>query len=185
MSEKPRDILEFLRRAGSEPTAGPSATVVEPPPRARAAEKPAVEADFSGWILVKRRQAWIAGIAAGLFAILTFVIGLSWSSPDAAAIEAAGDVGVWTIRAIEYDASSNGEVRAKSVASQLRRMTDDEVTVQPLDRDRKLLVVVGSWLRDPTENEHALKLLQWVQEREVNGRDRRPFKDAYFYRIKR
>ena len=186
MSEKPRDILEFLRRADCEPTA----TATEPPagsPLAGAVspEKPAPQADSSGGLLVSRRQMTIAGVAAGLLALLTFLIGLAWSGGSEPEEAAGSPVGIWTIKAIEYDATSNGEIRAKSLAAQLGKLASDEVTVQRLDRDRKLMVTVGSWLKNPKENEKALKLLRWVQEREVNGRDRRPFEAAYFCRIKR
>lgn len=181
MTEKPRDILEFLRRAGREP----ASAVAEPPARPQTAANPPSEAELSQWMLVKKRQVWIAGIAAGLFAILTFLIGMAFGGPDSAEEAAAAKVGVWTIRAIEYDDTTNGQVRAKSTASQLRRLASDEVTIQPLDRDRKLLVTVGSWLKNPNSNEQALKLLEWVRTREVDGRDRRPFKDAFFYRIER
>ena len=181
MSEKPRDILEFLRRAGREP----ATTVVEPPPGIPVVETPVTKGDFSAWMLVKKQQVWIAGIAAGLFAVLTFMIGLALGGPDAAEEPAYGTVGVWTVRVASYDKTTNGEVRAKSIAAQLRRVIDDEVTIQPLDRQGKLVVTVGSWLKNPKADQRAVELLKRVKALEVDGRDRYPFGDAQFYRIER
>jgi hypothetical protein len=181
MSDKPRDILEFLRRAGREP----STAVVDPLPGIPVVETPVTKGDFSAWMLVKRQQVWIAGVAAGLFAVLTFLIGYAWGSPAATETPAASGVVVHTIQAIAYDATPNGEVRAKSVAAQLRRVVDEEVTVQRLDRHRKILVTVGSWLSNPLANERARALLKQIRALEVDGRDRHPFQSALFYRLER
>jgi|GEM_PF-2707084 len=181
MSEKPRDILEFLRRAGREP----ATTVVDPPPGIPVVETPVTKGDFSAWMLVKRQQVWIAGIAAGLFAVLTFMIGLAMGGPDPVNEPAYGSVGVWTVRAATYNQNANGEVRAKSTAAQFRRIFDDEVTIQQLDRQGKLVVAVGSWLKNPRTDKRAVALLNRVIGLEVDGRDRHPFGDAQFYRIER
>ncbi|MHC4952373.1 MAG: hypothetical protein ACYTGZ_00660 [Planctomycetota bacterium] len=184
MSDKPRDILEFLRRTGQEPPEEPAEL-----PRARPSAAPP-RAPTKNWggipefVVLHRRQLAIAGVAAILLLVLAFLLGMVTGGGEPEA-DAGRPVGVWTIRVIEYDNTRNGLIRAKSLAAELRRAGRDEVTIQQLDGDRKLLVTLGSWLNNPKKSEEALSLLNWIRGREVHGRNRTPFSDAYFYRIKR
>ena len=122
MSEKPRDILEFLRRTGQEPEQD-SATGVPPAespaaPRRRAAE-PAPNRISPGSptvgrrglpvlgipevVVLHRRQLVIAGIAAGLLLILAFLLGMVSGGGGSDEADVGQPVGVWTIKLIEYE----------------------------------------------------------------------------------
>jgi len=192
MSQRPRDILEFLRRAGggappvdeemAEEAETTSRIFVSPPVSAA----PVIAARGAGEpIELTPRQALIAGLAALLLAVLTYMIGHMVGENSAQNAVSAAPVSLWTIRVVEYDDTRSGEISAKTWASKIERLADDEVTIERLDRDRKLLVTLGSWLKNPRENERALRLLQWVRNLESKGGTKKPFDDAFFYPIKR
>jgi len=192
MSQRPRDILEFLRRAGgggppvaeevAEEAETTSRIFVSPPVSAQ----PVVAARGAGEpIELTPRQALIAGLAALLLAILTYMVGHMVGGNSADQAISSAPVSLWTIRVVSYDDTRSGEISAKTWASKIERLADDEVTIERLDRDRKLVVTLGSWLKNPRENERALRLLQWVQNLESKGGTKKPFDDACFYSIKR
>ena len=191
MSQRPRDILEFLRRAGGgappvdeeiEEAETTSRIFVSPPVSA----SPVIATRGAGEpIELTPRQALIAGLAALLLAVLTFLIGHMVGENSAQNAVSAAPVSLWTSRVVEYDDTRSGEISAKTWASKIERLADDEVTIERLDRDRKLLVTLGSWLKNPRENERALRLLQWVRNLESKGGTKKPFDDAFFYPIKR
>ena len=184
MNQRPRDSLEFLRRTGGEPP-----TAVESQHdrfvAAPIAVEPVVSDDSGDPIELTRRQAVIAGVAVVLLSVLTFMIGFMVGENAPTEAGSAGTVRVWTIRVIEYDDTRSGEIAAQTWKAKIERLAKDEVTIERLDRDRKLLVTLGSWLKNPNQSERALRLLAWVRNLEAKGRDKKPFASAYFYPIKR
>ena len=77
--QRPRDILEFLRRASSE---DPEVQVV-PPETSPAAPPPTetphvtVSSGDAPMVVMRRSQVVVAGVACGLLVLLAFLIGLA------------------------------------------------------------------------------------------------------------
>ncbi|MEM8885223.1 MAG: hypothetical protein AAGD14_14240 [Planctomycetota bacterium] len=204
--QRPRDLLEFLRRASNEDEAP---APEQPKPRVEPARKPTREPSspqvsrsqesrphvsvHSGdvpLVVVRRSQVVVAAVTACLLIVLAFLLGLVSGSGEGeegaeATIARTGTpLTVWTIRCIAYDDTRKGEIAAKTVADDLARQGLDEVTIERLDRDGKLVVTIGSWLSNPHKNRQAQKLLATVQGLKAVG-DPDPFKEAYFVQLKR
>jgi len=183
--QRPRDILEFLRRASTEEpaveVAPPETAPVRPSPER--APHVTVSSGDTPMVVLRRSQIIVACVAAGLLIVLAFLLGLASSEAEA---QASGlTTRFYTIKLIEYPDTRNGEINAKSLLGDLERRFDEEVTIQRLDRDRKLVVALGSWLQHPKENRRAMRLLKEVKELTVAGGTQKPFESAYFFQIKR
>jgi hypothetical protein len=179
--QRPRDILEFLRRASTDEPAVEVAPKESAPVRA---PHVTVSSGDTPMIVLRRSQVIVACVAAGLLIVLAFLLGLA-SSDSGEAAAAAGSARFYTIKLIEYPDTRSGEINAKTLMADLERRFDEEVTIERLDRDRKLVVALGSWLKHPRENRRAVQLLEEVKGLKVAGSDTLPFESAYFFQIKR
>lgn len=187
--QRPRDILEFLRRAAVEETAEEPRLEVAPPEpaptRAPATPHVTVSSGDAPMVVLRRTQVIVACVTAGLLIILAFLLGLATGEGQAAEAAAAGTTRFHTIKVIEFADNRNGEIRAKTLLADLERRFDEEVTIERLDRDRTLFLALGSWLKNPNENREAKRLLKEVRELTARGRSEKPFKSAYFFTVKR
>jgi len=186
--QRPRDILEFLRRASSEE---PTVDVAVPEPTVEPSSAPipgphvTVSSGDTPMVVLRRSQVVVACIAAGLLIILAFLLGLTTAGGEGGGDAASAPVRFYTIKAIEFDDTRNGEINAKSIKAELERRFDEEVTIQRLDRDRTIFVALGSWLENPKANRRATELLEEVRKLDVRGNEKSPFRGAFFFPIKR
>jgi len=179
--QRPRDILEFLRRtSGDEP-----AVEVAPEPGPQRPPHVTVSSSDAPMVVLRRSQVIVACVAAGLLIVLAFLLGLTSAGEGGEAANGATASSLYTIKLIEYPATRNGEVNAKTLKAELERVFDEDVTIQRLDRDRTLFVALGCWLSNPRENRQAQELLARVKKLAGRGSGDRPFEGAYFFPIKR
>jgi len=176
MERKPQDLLEFLRRnAAAEGTA-------EPAQGAGAPLRPEPTD-----LVVRRSQILIAGVAGALLVVLAFIVGLVVARPGAntASGEAPGSVTpVWTIRAISYQATEQGEINSKVTMNELETIWPGQISIQRIPGRDEVVVTVGAWLRDPKQDPRALELREKIRnQQDVAGK--RPFEKAYFWTLPR
>ena len=136
-------------------------------------------------MVFRRSQVIVAATAAGLGIILAFLIGMASGGEGGEPAETFGKVGVYTIRVIAYDNTETGQIRAKTLKGQLEQPGWDEVLIERLDRDGKLLVTIGSWVSNPNTNKEAVALREKVRALRTQGSSKLQFEEAYFVRIKR
>ena len=186
--QRPRDILEFLRRASSdEPPVeiAEAEPAIEREPTVAPGPHVTVSSGDTPMVVMRRSQVVVACVAAGLLIILAFLLGLTTAGGEDGWGGASAPTRFYTIKLIELPDTRSGEITAKMLMADLERRFDEEVTIERLDRDRTLFLALGSWLKDPKENRRAMELRDAARKLAVRGRDESPFKDAYFFQIKR
>lgn len=168
MLKKPQDLLEFFRRSSGERPEAAAPRDLEKTPR---------------MLVVRRSQAVVAAVSAGLGLVLAFLLGLGLGSGSS---EPAVAGGLWVIKVVAYEDNEKGRHYAKTVMSQLERLDlGDEVNLRRVIDDRKLAVTVGSWISNPRRVAHANELLKKVKGIRGRGDQGQPFVDADFWRIER
>lgn len=186
--QRPRDILEFLRRASSDEApvevADPE-TTPEPQAIPPAGPHVTVSSGDTPMVVLRRSQVVVACVAGGLLIILAFLLGLATADPGPAEDGVGVPLRFYTIKAIEFDDTRSGQINAKTLKAELERRFDEEVTIQTLDRDRRIFLALGSWLEHPKANRRAMELLKAVKKLSVRGSEKSPFEDAYFFQVKR
>jgi hypothetical protein len=167
MLRKPQDLLEFFRRSSTDPDAA-ALQELEKMPR---------------MLVVRRSQAIVAVVAAGLVVVLAFLLGLGLGGGSSGATVGGG---LFVIKVVTYEDSDKGGRYAKTVMSQLERLNlGDEVNVRRVVDDRTLAVTLGSWIRDPRGDARANELLKKVRDIRGRGGQEQPFASADFWRIER
>jgi hypothetical protein len=179
--QRPRDILEFLRRASTDE---PATEVVEAP-KPKPTPHVTVSSGDAPMVVLRRSQVVVACVVAGLLAILAFLLGLASSTADAEVGGGGAPIRFYTIKLIELPDTRNGKLTAKTLLAELETELGEEVTIERLDRDRRLFLALGSWLKNPRENRRAMDLLKQAQALRAPGHEEPPFKEAYFFPIKR
>jgi hypothetical protein len=168
MLKKPHDLLEFLRRSGDRPDAA-ARQDLEKTPR---------------MLVVRRSQAVVVAVAAGLGVVLAFLLGLGLGGASGEPAVAGG--GLWVIKVVSYKDNDKGGRYAKTVMSQLERLElGDEVNLRRVAGDGTLAVTLGCWIRRPHGDARAKELLNKVKG--IRGREGQdpPFAGAAFWRIER
>lgn len=169
MLRKPHDLLEFFRRSSESRQETAALQELEKTPR---------------MLVVRRSQAVVAAVSAGLGLVLAFLLGLGLGGGSSEPGVAGG--GVWVIKVVSYEDNEKGRRYAKTVMSQLERLDlGDEVNLRRVIGDRKLAVTLGSWISNPRGDAHANKLLTKVKGIRGRGDQGLPFADAGFWRIER
>lgn len=170
MQKKPQDLLEFLRRTKDD-TALPAVP-----------SEQAQEVGKSPRMLVLRRsQAYVAAGAAGAAIILAVLLGVALGSSEE---KTPVTQGVWVIRVISYKDTQSGRENAANVARQLEQLGWEEVTLQHLPAQGRIVVTLGSWLGEPRDLAAATELRKRVREI-ADKQGGLHFKDADFWRIER
>jgi hypothetical protein len=136
-------------------------------------------------VVLRRSQVVVAAVTAGLLILLAFLLGLASSGETAEEAAARAPVRFYTIKLTEFSDTRNGKLAAKTLLAELEQEFDEEVTIERLDRDRRLFLALGSWLKNPRENRRAMDLMKKVQKLRAPGHKSPPFKDAYIFAIKR
>lgn len=169
MLKKPKDLLEFFRRSSENRPEAAAPQELEKTPR---------------MLVVRRSQAVVAAVSAGLGLVLAFLLGLGLGGGSSEPAVAGG--GLWVIKVVSYEDNEKGRRYAKTVMSQLERIDlGDEVNLRRVIGDRTLAVTLGCWIRNPKGDAHARKLLTKVQGIRGRGDQGQPFADADFWRIER
>jgi hypothetical protein len=180
--QRPRDILEFLRRASTDDE---PATEVAEPEVSSPTPHVTVSSGDAPMVVLRRSQVVVAAVAAGLLILLAFLLGLASSGESAEEAAASAPVRFYTIKLTEFSDTRNGKLSAKTLLGELEQEFGEEVTIERLDRDRRLFLALGSWLKNPRENRQAMDLLKKVRKLKAPGHKSPPFQDAYFFSIKR
>jgi hypothetical protein len=168
MLKKPQDLLEFFRRS----TAAPDAAAV------RELEK------TPRMLVVRRSQAIVVAVSAGLALVLAFLLGLGLGGGSSDLATAGG--GYWVIQVKEYKDNNTGGRYAKTVQSQLEKLDlGDEVNLHRITKDGTLAVTLGCWMSQPHRDARANELLRKVRGIQGRGGQGQPFADADFRRIER
>lgn len=172
MPKPPTDLLEFLRQSGED----------EPAPEP-IREGPRPERTVPMMVL-RRSQVTVAGVAAGLALVLVFLLGLGLGGGDEP--EANSSIGqrVWGIRVVSYKDTEQGRADARTTQNLLQQLDLDEVTLQRIPSQRRIVVMVGSWLNNPKDNAKAAEILAKVQNMSARGMNR-AFPDAQIWSIQR
>jgi len=168
MLKKPQDLLEFFRRSSAAPDAAASQEL-EKTPR---------------MLVVRRSQAVVVAVSAGLALVLAFLLGLGLGGGSSEPVAAGG--GLWVIRVVTYEDNDTGGRYAKTVMSQLERLDlGDEVNLRRITEDGKLAVTMGCWMHRPHGDSRAEELLKKVKGIRGRGGQDQPFAGAGFWRIER
>ena len=168
MLKKPQDLLEFFRRSSGAP---------DPEALPELQKTPRM-------LVVRRSQAVVAAVSAGLALVLAFLLGLGLGGGSSEPVAAGG--GLWVIRVMQYEDNEKGGVYAKTVGSQLERLDlGDEVHLRRVISDGKLVVTLGCWMRDPKGDARAEELLKKIKGIRGRGGQGQPFASADFWRIER
>jgi len=164
---KPRDMLEFFRRAA------PADADAPPPP-------PALE-PTTRMLVLRRSQAVVAMVAAAAALLLAFLLG------HAVGASGGGEAPLpemFVIRAATYKGEL-GKGHAQSMKQQLEKMDlGDEVQVLEVPSESSTVVTVGSWFTNPEERKEARALLGKLRGLR-DSEQATPFSDAEFWRMKR
>jgi len=165
---KPRDMLEFLRRASGRPagTEQPASAGLEATPR---------------MVVLRRSQVVVAGAVTAGALLLAFLVGM------AAADRGAGRQ-VYVIRAASFQDDAAGRQVALTRKRQLEQMEQLDLGEVQIVRDpalQSVAVTVGAWESDPSRSERARSLLGQIQRIQVQNTRETPFRDASFWRIER
>jgi len=170
MRQKPSDLLEFLRQSHDD----------EPAP---VRPDPAPERTVP-MLVLRRSQATVAGVAAGLAMILLFLLGLGRGGGGEEPAASAIGQRVWGIRVVSYKDTERGRNDARITQNQLQQLDLDEVTLQRIGSQGLIVVMVGAWLNNPKDNSRAQTILAKVQNLLARGKNR-AFPDAQFWSIQR
>ena len=172
MRKPPADLLEFLRKSNED----------EPAPMPiREAPRPERTVPM---VVLRRSQVNVAAVAAGLALILVFLLGLGMGGDSEPEATSSISQGVWGIRVVSYKDTERGRVDARTTQNLLQRLDLDEVTLQRIPSQGRLVVMVGSWLNDPRDNARAAEILAKVQNLSARGMNR-AFPDAQIWSIQR
>ena len=168
MLKKPQDLLEFFRRSSAAPDPA-FQKELERTPR---------------MLVVRRSQAVVAAVSAGLALVLAFLLGLGLGGGSSEPAAAGG--GFWVIQVMKYEDNKTGGRYAKTVQSQLERLDlGDEVNLRRIVEDGELAVTLGCWMSRPHGDARAQELLKKVQGIRGRGGQGQPFTGAGFRRIER
>jgi len=166
---KPRDMLEFFRRAA------PGDVDAPPPP-------PALE-PTTRMLVLRRSQAVVAIVAAAAALLLAFLLGHAVGASGGG--EGAQPApGMFVIRAATYKGDQRMDF-ARSMKQQLEKMDlGDEVQVLEVPSESSTVVAVGSWFSSPEERKEARALRDKLRGMK-DSTQATPFSDADFWRMKR
>lgn len=168
MLKKPQDLLEFFRRSSTAPDAD-AVQQLEKTPR---------------MLVLRRSQAVVAAVSAGLALVLAFLLGLGLGGGSSEPVAAGG--GLWVIQVMKYEDNETGRRYAKTVMSQLERLQlGDEVNVRRILEDGQVAVTLGCWMSDPSGNTRAEELKRRIKDIRGRGGQGKPFAGASFWRIER
>jgi len=168
MLKKPKDLLEFFRRSSGEPESA-APRELERTPR---------------MLVLRRSQAVVAAVSAGLGLVLAFLLGLGLGGGSSEPVAAGG--GLWVIRVVSYENNDRGQRYTKTVMSQLERLgLGDEINLHRIISDQKLAVTLGCWIKRPHGDARAQGLLNKVKAIQGRGGQGQPFASADFWRIER
>jgi len=172
MPKRPADLLECLRKSNED----------EPAP-VPIREAPLPEKTVP-MVVLRRSQVTVAAVAAGLALILVFLLGLGIGGGDEPEADNSINQGVWGIRVVSYEDTERGHTYARVTQNLLQQLDLDEVTLQRIPSQHLIVVMVGSWLNDPTDNARAAEILAKVQNMSARGMNR-AFPDAQIWSIQR
>ncbi|MGH7162314.1 MAG: hypothetical protein ACREID_02430 [Planctomycetota bacterium] len=176
MSRKPHDILDFLRRQTGSQEDSPEPVRFAVPSDGGRPQK------TTRMLVLRRSQAIVSAVAAGLLVALALLLGMSLGGRAGEPSDSA-QTGVWVVRVITYDDSDAGRVDADVLARQLEAQGLGQVTLHRLKGD-KLVLALGAWLKNPTQDAGAKELLARVQKT-ADAAGKRHFESAGFWRIER
>jgi len=182
MNRKPSDILDFLRNASSEPEPVSPAAPPDAPPQTRPDRSDPGPHKSPRMLVLRRSQVMVASVAVGLVVILAFLLGMAATSTDDR-VPALLGVRVWGIRAITYNDTKSGRMQASATKKALQARNLEEVTLQRVRSKGEIVVMLGAWLTDPTDNRRQKELLATV--RKLQQRGKMAFPDAYLWSIQR
>ncbi|MHC5030485.1 MAG: hypothetical protein ACYTGI_02365 [Planctomycetota bacterium] len=169
MLKKPQDLLEFFRRSSGDRPEAAAPQDLEKTPR---------------MLVVRRSQAVVAAVSAGLGLVLAFLLGLGLGGASSDPAVAGG--GLWVIKVVSYEDNDKGRRYTKTVMSQLERLDlGDEVNLSRVVSDGKLAVTLGTWRRRPHGDPRAQQLLDKVKGITGRAGQGQPFASADFWRIER
>jgi hypothetical protein len=143
MLKKPQDLLEFFRRSSGDRPEAAAPQDLEKTPR---------------MLVVRRSQAVVAAVSAGLGLVLAFLLGLGLGGASSDPAVAGG--GLWVIKVVSYEDNDKGRRYTKTVMSQLERLDlGDEVNLSRVVSDGKLAA---------SRTRSALRQCGFLAYREVN-----------------
>ena len=184
MNRKPSDLLEFLRSSPSGEAAEPSPDAQEPEAR-RAPAPPSSEPHLEKtprMVVLRRSQVVVASVAVAFGIILAFLLGLAAASPGDS-LPAAIGARVWGLRIITYNDTESGRRQALATKKALQARKLEEVTLQRVPSRGEIVVMLGAWLTDPTDDLGQRELLATVKKLQQGGKI--AFPDAYLWSIQR
>jgi hypothetical protein len=169
MLKKPQDLLEFFRRSSGDRPEAAALQDLEKTPR---------------MLVVRRSQAVVAAVSAGLGLVLAFLLGIGLGGGSSEPAVTGG--GRWVIKVISYEDNDKGRRYTKTVMSRIERLDlGDEVNLRRVIGDGKLAVTLGCWIRDPHGDARAEELLEKVKGIRGRAGQAQPFARAKFWRIER